>query len=137
VSDSGIRALEPVGPVFRAVVETVVPGAAAMDASAWRDLGSLVDRSLAERPPALLRRLRLFLRLIDLLPLLRYGRRFASLDPQRRHRSLARLQESRIAAVRVGVWGVRTLALMGYYGRPDAARGIGYTPHPDGWEART
>lgn len=107
-----------------------------MDASSWRDLEALVDRSLAERPAALLKRLRLFLRLIDLLPTLRYGRRFTSLDPQRRRRSLARLQESRFNAIRVGFWGVRTLALMGYYGRPHAARAIGYDAHPDGWEAR-
>lgn len=136
MSEAGIPALKPVEPVFRAVVETVVPSATDMDASGWLDLQALVDRALAERPPALLKRLRLFLRVIELAPLLRYGRRFTSLDPRRRARSLAWLEESRFTAIRVGFWGVRTLALMGYYGRPEAARAIGYTPHPDGWEAR-
>lgn len=83
-----------------------------------------------------MKRLRLFLRALQWLPLPRHRRRFTSLDPRRRAEFLARLQESGIDAIRVGFWGLRTLALMGYYGRPDAARAIGYTPHPHGWEAR-
>jgi len=37
--------------------------------------------------------------------------------------------------IRVGFWGLRTLALLGYYARPEAAQEIGYTADPRGWEA--
>jgi hypothetical protein len=37
--------------------------------------------------------------------------------------------------IRVGFWGLRTLALLGYYARPEAAEEIGYTADRRGWEA--
>lgn len=113
----------------------MVPEAKDLDPSGWRDLESVIDRALHDRPAALVRRLRLFLRLLEWLAVPRYGRRFSALDPRRRHRFLVGLQESRLSAIRVGFWGLRTLALMGYYGRPEAARAIGYAPRPEGWEA--
>lgn len=128
-------AIAPLTPVFRAVVRTVVPEAEALDAAAWDELEGLVSESLRDRPPELLRRLRLFLRLVQWGPVFRFGRRFTSLDRDRRARFLAGLQSSRSDIVRVGFWGLRTLALLGYYGREPAARSIGYRPDPRGWEA--
>jgi hypothetical protein len=130
------RAIDrPLPPVFRAVVRTVVPESADLDEAGWTELENLVQTSLADRPPALRRRLFLFMRLVQWLPLLHYGRPFSSLDPGRRARLLDRFQNSRVAKVRLGLWGLRTLAFLGYYGRPDAARAIGYTPDPRGWDA--
>ncbi len=121
--------------MFRAVVTTVVPEAEDLDSAQWREVEALVDQALRERPPSMVRQLRLFLRVIHWLPALRYGRRFTALDPNRRARILSKLQRNRLKAVRVGFWGLRTLALMGYYGRLQAADAIGYAPHPRGWEA--
>lgn len=125
----------PLPPVFRAIVSTVVPAAEKLDDSGWQEVDRLVLDSLAQRPRALRRRLRLFLALIQWAPALRYGRPFTSLDAERRARVLARLQDHPIDLIRVGFWGVRTLALLGYYGRAAAARAIGYRPRPDGWKA--
>lgn len=122
--------------MFRAVVRTVVPEAEELDPAAWDDLEGLVSESLRDRPPELLRGLRLFLRLVEWAPLFRFGRPFTRLDRDRRARFLAGLQTSRAAVVRVGFWGLRTLALLGYYGREPAAESIGYRPDPRGWEAR-
>ncbi|MGD2152215.1 MAG: hypothetical protein PVG79_03035 [Gemmatimonadales bacterium] len=121
--------------MFRAVVRTVVPEADALDSAAWDDLDGLVSRSLHDRPPELLRGLRLLLRLVQWAPLFRFGRPFTRLDRDRRARFLAGLQSSRSDLIRVGFWGLRTLALLGYYGREPAARSIGYHPNPRGWEA--
>lgn len=128
-------AATPLPPVFRTVVLTVVPDAATLDESGWAELEQLVRRSLSARPPDLQRRIRLFMRLVRWLPLLRYGRPLTALDPRRRERFLRSLQEHRLDAIRLGFWGLRTLALLGYYGRNDAAGSIGYRPHPTGWEA--
>jgi hypothetical protein len=38
--------------------------------------------------------------------------------------------------LRRGIWGLRTLAFMAYYERPEAAAEIGYRATARGWEAR-
>lgn len=122
-------------PVFRAVARTLVPEAETLDREGWLALDSIVARALAARPERLRRRLLLFLRLLEWLPILRYGHRFTRLNAERRARVLRDLQDHRVLLIRVGFWGLRTLVLMGYYGRPDAAEAIGYRANPAGWEA--
>ncbi len=114
----------------------VVPEASALDEKGWAELEALVSGALRDRPPALQRGLRLVLHLIQWLPLVRYGRRFTSLNRTQATRFLSFLEDNPIQLVRVGFWGIRTLALLGYYGRPEAAGAIGYAAHPRGWEAR-
>jgi hypothetical protein len=121
--------------IFRAVTLTIVPESAALDDPGWHDLELVVEGLLRARPASLTRQLRLFLRVIQWLPLLRYGRPFTSLDQAARTRVLAHLQSDPIQKVRMGFWGLRTIVLAGYYGRPDAARAIGYAASPQGWEA--
>jgi hypothetical protein len=126
--------LSSVRPIFRAVVSTVVPEANQLDEQGWRELETLVEAALRDRPPAILRQLRLFLRTIQWLCLIRYGRNFTSLSAERRTRFLSHLQDHRIELIRCGFWGLRTLAFLGYYGRADAVRAIGYAADPRGWE---
>jgi hypothetical protein len=126
--------LSPVRPVFRAVTSSIVPGAADLDEQGWARLEGLVEDALRDRPETH-RQLRLLLRVIQWLPLVRYGRSFASLDLPRRERFLLFLQDSSFQLIRTGFWGLRTLALLGYYGRPEAAQAIGYTPDFRGWDA--
>ena len=120
--------------IFRAVVSTIVPEAAALDAQGWHDLHQVVEALLRDRPEYLKRQLRFFLRAIQWLPVLRCGRPFTRLNPAARARVLAHLQNDRIQKVRVGFWGLRTIVLAGYYGRPQAAQAIGYAASPRGWE---
>ncbi|HVP55087.1 MAG TPA: hypothetical protein VMU45_08840 [Candidatus Eisenbacteria bacterium] len=127
--------LEMDGAVFRAVVSTVVPESVDLDAQGWRDLELVVESLLRERPENLQRQLRFFLRVIQWLPVLRFGRPFTSLNQASRTRVLGYLQNHPIQKVRVGFWGLRTLVLAGYYGRPEAAGSIGYAASPRGWEA--
>ncbi|HLU24296.1 MAG TPA: gluconate 2-dehydrogenase subunit 3 family protein [Longimicrobiales bacterium] len=128
--------LPPLRAVFRAIARTVVPEAAALDGAAWDELERIVERALAARPPKLRRQLGLLIRMIDVLAVLRHGRRFAALDDGRRARLLGALQDSRLLLLRRGIWGLRTLVFMGYYARPAAAEAIGYRADPAGWEAR-
>ena len=128
--------LAAVRPTFRAIAATVVPETAALDADGWAALEGIVEQALAPRPPRMRRQLVVLIRAIEWLPLLRYGRRFSRLDPARRTRFLTALQESRLLLLRRGLWGLRTLALMGYYAQPRAAASIEYRADPRGWEAR-
>lgn len=125
-----------VRPILRAIGVTVVPEAARLDESAWAAIEGTVAGALATRPAALQRQFLLFLRVVEWLPVLRFGRRFTRLDAARRTRFLERLQDSPLLLMRRGTWGLRTLVLMGYYGRLEARDEIGYRGHPAGWEAR-
>lgn len=128
--------LEAVRGTFRAVAETVVPEARALPPEEWRTLETIVESALAKRPAKLRGQVRLLVRLIELAPLLRYGRGFTALDPARRTAVLRLLQDAPLLLLRRGFWGLRTLVLMGYYARPAAAAAIGYRADPRGWEAR-
>ena len=125
-----------VRPLFRALAQTFVPESAALDEQAWATAETIVERFLAGRPAAVRRQLRLLIRLLDLLPLLRYGRRFRSLDAARRLRFLEAAQNAPVLLVRRGIWGLRTLAFMAYYERPGAAAEVGYRADARGWEVR-
>ncbi len=125
-----------ISPAFRAIASTVVPEATRLAAGEWDELERIVARAIAARPARLQRQLALLLRLLEWIPLLRYGRRLSELDPTRRGAFLASLANSRLLVLRRGMWGLRTLILMGYYGRPAGARAIGYRADARGWEAR-
>ncbi len=128
--------LPSVRPILRAIGTTVVPEADRLDEAEWTAVERIVADALAARPRGLRRQLLLLLRLVEWLPLVRHGRRFTRLDAARRTRFLERLQDAPLLLLRRGCWGLRTLLLMGYYGRPEAARAIGYAADPRGWEVR-
>jgi hypothetical protein len=129
-------ALAAFRPLLRAIACTIVPEAAAMDEAAWSEFHALIDAALGDRPPALQRRLQFFLRAIEWMPLLRFGHRFSSLAPAQRARFLSGLENHPTRIIRSGFWGLRTLVLLGFYGRPAAVAAIGYAADALGWEAR-
>lgn len=120
-------------PVVRAIAETVVPTATVLEADGWAALERIVANAIAARPPRMQRQLALFIRAIEWLPLLRYGRPFSRLHPARRKRFLESLQDSPLLLIRRGFWGLRTLILMGYYTQGRAIAAIGYRADPRGW----
>ena len=128
--------LSSIRPVLRAIGITVVPEAAQLDEQQWVALEEIVRGALTPRPRALQRQFILLVRAIQWLAVLRYGRRFTALDATRRERFLGQLQNAPVLFVRRGIWGLRTLLFMGYYGRAAGGRAIGYRADPRGWKAR-
>jgi hypothetical protein len=124
----------PGGDRFRAVMAAVVPESVALSDDEWTDVATIIARAIAARPASVRRQLGLFLRALDLVALVRYGRGLRSLSVAKRTALLESLARSRVLALRRGVWGVRTLAFMGYYARPAAARAIGYGASAAGWD---
>lgn len=82
------------------------------------------------------RQLGIFVRLINLLAVLRHGRPLTRLSVSQRAQLLARIQDSSLLLFRRGFWGIRTLVFMGYYARPECADTVGYAAAPRGWELR-
>ncbi len=122
--------------VFRAVVRVVVPASVGFDEARWVRVEQIVRDALAERPPAVARRVTLFLRVLDAFARARSFRGFASLPNPKALRLLQALERSPLLLLRRGVWGVRTLAFMGCYADDQAGREIGYGVALSGWEAR-
>lgn len=129
------RPLASVESRFRSLAVAIVPEAASLDEAGWRDALAIVEGALSSRPERVRRQLRLLIRLLHGLPVLRYGRTFDRLDPRRRTAFLEWVQDAPVLLLRRGFWGLRTLALMGYWARPAAAREIGYRATAAGWSA--
>lgn len=128
--------LPPVRTVFRAVVQTCAPRAHGFGAEAWEAAEALVEDALDQRPPEVRRQIATFLKVLKLLPVLRYGRTFPALSPERRVAVLRRLERAPLLLLRRGVWGVRTLSYLAVYGQDSVRREIGYRADSRGWEAR-
>jgi hypothetical protein len=128
--------LAPLRPILRAIAETVIPDPAKLDARSWDDVERTVATALARRPAGMRRQFSIFLRVIEWLPLLRFGRRFSALDVARRTRVLTALERSPLLLLRRGFWGLRTLLYMGVYTREEIAAALGYRADPRGWAAR-
>jgi hypothetical protein len=124
------------GKTLRAVVATVVPQAADLDEYGWLEVEAIIERAISDRPIRQRRQISVFVRIVEFAPLLRRGALFSRLDPDHRTSCLLAFQHSPILLLRRGLWGLRTLAFMGYYGRTEAASRIGYKASPAGWEAR-
>ncbi|MGQ0765624.1 MAG: gluconate 2-dehydrogenase subunit 3 family protein [Gemmatimonadota bacterium] len=128
--------LQQVRPVLRAVAETVVPESRYLDDDGWVSLEATVERALSRRGESVQKQLVLFLRAVDALPALRYGRRFRKLGYVRRAAVLRAFESSPLLVLRRGFWGLRTLIMMGYYYQPAIQDSIGYRAHREGWQKR-
>lgn len=119
---------------LRAIARRVVPESAGLDALAEGDFFRTIEEALLPQQPETVRQLLLFVDAVDFLPLLRHGRRFRSLSPDRQDAWLAWLEGAPVALLRKGFWGLRTLVFLGYYGRPEAGAALGYGPSRSGNE---
>ncbi len=102
---------------FRAAGECIVPDEPGSPGGGSEQVLRVADAMLARRPPADQKKIAAFLRALELLPLVRYGRRFSALRAEQRARVLAFLGSTTISPLlRLGTFGIKTYVLMGYYG---------------------
>jgi hypothetical protein len=118
---------------FRAAADCIVPAEPGSAGAGCEQAVRVADAMLARRAAPDRRKFAAFLRALELLPVVRYGRRFSSLSPELRSRVLAFLSATGIhPLLRVGAFGVKTYALMGYYGSELAWTEMHYPgPRPD------
>ena len=116
------------------VATVVVPGFETLDAGQREAFRSIIDEALRDRPTAVRRQLAVFLRLLDLAPVARWGRRLGALRPERARRALEWFQEAPVDRLRKGFWGLKALVFMGYYGQPELWPEVGYAPLHDARE---
>jgi hypothetical protein len=128
--------LGPVRSPFHALAVTLVPEIVESSPAEWDAFGRIVTNAIRSRPPRIQRQILLFIRLLDIVALVRYGRRLEALDPTRRTALVEAISKAPVLMLRRGAWGLRTLVMMGYYARPETQRAIGYRADARGWEAR-
>lgn len=120
--------------ILWAVAGRVVPETPSLDAAGRAAFEGIVDGALRDRSASVRRQLGTFLTVIDTAPVLRYGRRFQRLTPDRQDAVLGWLERGPIPLLRKGFWGLKAIVFMGYYGRADVWPEIGYDPTFDSLE---
>ena len=127
--------LAHVRPILRAIATVVVSDGDPVVEHAWPEIERVIARALGTRSVSVQRQFDAVLRIVQMLPIARYGRPFTALPAHHRRAVLERLERSRVPLIRRGFWAVRTLIFLGYYTRIDVAESLGYQPAADGWEA--
>ena len=116
------------------VARRIVPEVAALDEAGLATMLGLIDRTLAERGPEVCRKLAVFLGVLRWSPVLRYGRPLDALPPQRQDGVLRWFESAPLTPLRQGMWALKSMVFMGYYGRAEAWQEIGYAPAFDSVE---
>jgi len=128
-----MRSLSPrQASFFETVAATITPEVAEMSDDARSRMAEIVDAALRDRGESMRRQFGVFLKVVRLAPVVRYGRSFERLDPNRRVAVLRWFQDCPIGLLRKGFWGLKALVFMGYYGQPGHWSEIGYAPAFDG-----
>jgi hypothetical protein len=112
---------------FRAAAGCIIPsepGSPGADADAAI---RIADKALSERPERDRKLLTTFLTAVEWLPVLRYGRTFTRLGPDRQSAFLGFLESTTLSSkLRQGFFGLKAFALMGYYGLEETWAELGY-----------
>jgi len=112
---------------FRAAAACIVPADEASPGAGSDGAIAVADRALAARPERDRKLLATFLRAVELLPVLRYGRTFSALGQAEREATLRWLESTRLSPkLRQGFFGLKTFALMGYYAQAEVWTELGY-----------
>lgn len=126
----------PLRDALRPLAVTFVPEIAGATPAQWSELERRIIQALAARPPAMRRQLGLFVRVLQAASRIRYRTGLAALDPAHRTALLEAFAGSPLLLFRRGIWGLRTLVMLGWYTQPSVVSALGYRASPAGWEAR-
>jgi hypothetical protein len=121
---------------LRSLAQSFVPETASASEAEWRELEARIEAALASRPPAMRRQLALFVRVLDTAARIRYLGGLSRLDPPQRTALLEWFSRSPLLSFRRGIWGLRTLVMLGWYTQPSVQSAVGYRATPAGWDAR-
>jgi hypothetical protein len=119
---------------LRLLARRIVPEVAALDERGCAQLLAIIDRALLDRGPEVCRKFGVFLGVLRWAPMVRYGTAFPKLAPERQDAVLRWFESAPLGLLRQGLWGLKSMVFMGYYGRAEAWEEIGYAPSFDSLE---
>ena len=110
--------------LLRTLGPRIAPGVAALDDAGRAAFLKIVEDAVGSRPPGVQKQISLFLAVLRFL--------IDGKAPARQDAVLRWFYSCPIPILRKGFWGVKTLVLLGYYGRPEFGASIHYQPSRDG-----
>jgi hypothetical protein len=117
-----------------AVARRVVPEVAGLDERGLAHFTTIIDRALCDRPADVRKKFATFLGVLRWAPVVRYGAPFDRLRPDTQDAVLRWFEDAPIGLLRQGLWGLKSMVFMGYYGRAEVWHEIGYAPSFDSLE---
>jgi len=111
---------------FLAIAEEIIPADDSGPGGGTIATAALADWAIARLDPSLQKLLMVFLTVWEYLGLLFGGKPFTRLSSEARQRQMRWFERSPIPALRTGFFGLRAMALMGFYCREDVWPSIGY-----------
>ncbi len=110
----------------------IVPETTDLDAAGLSRFFGIIDEALQDRPASVRRQFATFLGALRWAPLARYGSPFEKLRVDRQDAVLRWFEGCPVSLLRIGVWGLKSMVFMGYYGQPETNELVGYSPEFDG-----
>ena len=110
----------------------IVPETTDLDAAGLSRFFGIIDGALQDRPASVRRQFATFLGALRWAPLARYGSPFEKLRGDRQDAVLRWFEDCPVSLLRKGVWGLKAMVFMGYYGQPETNELVGYAPDFDG-----
>lgn len=118
---------EGTAATFRAAAGCIIPSEPDSPGADADAAIRIADQALSERPERDRKLLTTFLKAVEWLPVLRYGRTFTRLGPERQAAFLRFLESTSLSPkLRQGFFGLKAFALMGYYGLEETWAELGY-----------
>ena len=110
----------------------IVPEITDLDAVGLSRFFGIIDDALQDRPPSVRRQFAVFLGVLRWASLGRYGSPFEKLRADRQDAVLRWFEDCPVSLLRKGLWGLKAMVFMGYYGQPETNELVGYAPDFDG-----
>ena len=110
----------------------IVPETTDLDPAGLSRFFGIIDGALQDRPPSVRRQFAIFLGVLRWAPLVRYGSPFEKLRADVQDVVLRWFEDCPVSLLRKGIWGLKAMVFMGYYGQPETNELVGYSPDFDG-----
>lgn len=118
--------------MIKTLAPRIAPGVTGLDDKGRGEFLRLIEEAVGSRPPMVQRQISLFLKVLKFSPILWFGDPLDRLPPDQADAVLKWFHSCPIPILRSGFWGIKTLVLLGYYGRPDLGPSLGYRPSKNG-----
>ncbi len=117
---------------FLVLAGRIVPAIGSLPPEEQDEIAAVVHEALAQRDKAVQMQFRLLLEVLRWSTMPRHGRPLDKLPGAVQDEVIRRMEDSPFPRIRTGVWGLKTLVYMGYYGDPERAQQFGYAPSFEG-----
>jgi len=119
---------------FMSVARVIAPGTADLNEAGKDKFKAIIVWGISDKPAFVRNGFLFFLFVLKWMTLPFFFRTYDHVSLKWQTRILRMLESFPVRLVRTGIWGLKTLVFMGYYGQTDVAERLGYKPSFEGNE---